>query len=220
VAEAEAALAQANASLAASQTLANRSVVRAAFDGIVAKRFHNPGDLVEASSGDPVLRVIDPARLEVVASVPLADAPRITIGAPARLSGTPLSASESALHVLSRPAAVDPGTATVPVRLGFAGETNLPAGAPVAVDIQAEQHDAALLVPAAAIVREGDETAVFVASGGKAERRPVEIGLSEGAQDEVVSGLHEGEMVIVDGQAGLPDGAAISVGGAEEGAAR
>jgi RND family efflux transporter MFP subunit len=220
VAEAEAALAQANASLAASQTLASRSVVRAAFDGIVAKRFHNPGDLVEASSGDPVLRVIDPARLEVIASVPLADAPRITIGAPASLSGTPLSASDSALHVLSRPAAVDPGTATVPVRLGFTGQTNLPAGAPVAVDIQAEQHDEALLVPAAAIVREGDETAVFVASDGKAERRPVEIGLSEGAQDEVVSGLHEGEMVIVDGQAGLPDGAAISVAGAEEGAGK
>jgi RND family efflux transporter MFP subunit len=219
-AEAEAALAQANASLAAAQVMADRSTVRATFDGIVAKRFHNPGDLVDASSGDPVLRVIDPDRLEVVASVPLADAPRIQVGAPAALSGVPLAASDTSLKVVSRPAAVEPGTATVPVRLGFSGSTNLPAGAPVAVDIQAELHEDAVLVPAAAIVREGDETAVFVANDGKAERRPVEIGLSQGDQDEVVSGLHEGEMVIVDGQAGLPDGAAISVAGAAEDAGK
>ena len=41
-----------------------RATVRATFDGVVAKRMHNPGDLVEATSGDPVLRIIDPRRLE------------------------------------------------------------------------------------------------------------------------------------------------------------
>src|SRR5207344_683489 len=111
-------------------TVAARSVVRATFDGLVAKRLHNPGDLVDAAASDPVLRVIDPRRLEVVASVPLADAARVMEGAVARLTGLAPGAPPVALKTLSRPMAVDPGTATVPVRLAFTGPANLPTGAP------------------------------------------------------------------------------------------
>ena len=60
--------------------------VRATFDGLVAKRSHNPGDLVEPGAADPVLRVIDPHRLEVAASVPFADVPANSPGAVARVS--------------------------------------------------------------------------------------------------------------------------------------
>ena len=117
---------------------------------------------------------------------------------------------------ISRPAAVDAGTATVPVRLAFAGPTNYPSGTPVQLDIEAEQHANVVLIPAPALVREGEETAVFVAKGEKAERRMVAIGLTDGMDVEIVSGVKEGEMVIVDGQAGLPDGAKITREAAEE----
>jgi RND family efflux transporter MFP subunit len=197
--------------LAASEALAGRAIVRATFDGVVARRLHNPGDLVEATVGDPVLRVIDPRRLEVVASVPIADASRVEVGAPARLASAPGNASTVNLKVVSGPAAVEIGTATIPVRLGFVGQADLPAGTPVQVDIDAEQHRNAVLVPAVAIVREGEETAVFVASGGKAQRRAVQIGIADGTHVEIVSGVKAGEMVIVDGQAGLPDDAAITI---------
>jgi RND family efflux transporter MFP subunit len=211
IADAEAGVAQAEASRAAANTTAARSVVRATFDGIIAKRFHNPGDLVDAAAGDPVLRVIDPRRLEVVASVPLGDSSRVVIGAPAHLAAVPAGSPEIGLKVISRPAAVDPGTATIPVRLAFNGPTNFSAGTPVQVDIEAEQHTSVVLIPAPALVREGEETAVFVAAGNKAQRRAVEIGLTDGVHIEIVSGVKAGEMVIVDGQAGLPDGAAITL---------
>jgi RND family efflux transporter MFP subunit len=211
VADAEAAVAQARASLGAAETVAARATVRATFDGIVAKRQHNPGDLVEATASDPVLRVIDPRRLEVVASVPLADVTRIELGAPAHLVETPADAREIKLKVLSRPAAVETGTATIPVRVGFSAPPNLPAGTPVQVEIEAEHHKGVVLIPAVAVVREGDETGVFIATGGKAERRPVTLGLNDGTRVEIVSGVKADEQVIVDGQAGLPDGAAISV---------
>jgi RND family efflux transporter MFP subunit len=210
VADAEASVEQARASLAAASATAARSVVRATFAGIVAKRYHNPGDVVEAVAGDPVLRVIDPRRLEAVASVPLSDSPRIVIGAPARLAAVPTGGPAVGLKVVSRPAAVDPGTATVPIRLGFNTPTSFPAGTPVQLDIDAEEHANVVLIPAQALVREGEETAVFVAEGEKAQRRPVEIGLSDGMHIEIVKGVKAGEMVIVDGQAGLPDGATIT----------
>jgi RND family efflux transporter MFP subunit len=210
VAEAEAAIAEARSSLVAAQAAAARATVRATFDGIVARRQHNPGDLVEASAGDPVLRVIDPNRLEIVAAVPLADASRIEMSAPARLVGAGGSSEELGLKVLSRPAAVEPGTATVPVRIGPASQTKLPAGSPVRLDIAAEEHNDVVLIPSEAIVREGEQTAVFVSDGQKAHRRAVEIGLTDGTHVEIVSGVKSGDAVIVDGQAGLPDGAPIA----------
>jgi membrane fusion protein, multidrug efflux system len=211
VSEAEAALAQARASLVAAQAVAGRATVRATFDGVVAQRLHNPGDLVEATASDHVLRVIDPRRLEVVASVPLADASRVVVGALARLVDAPASDREVALKVLTRPVSVEAGTATVPVRLALGAEANLPDGTPVQVDIEAEQHTNVVLIPTVAIVREGDATAVFVVMGEKAQRRPVQIGLANGMQVEIVTGVTAGEMVIIDGQAGLPDDAAVTV---------
>ena len=209
--EAEATLSQARASLGAAQTVAGRSIVRATFDGIVSKRLHNPGDVVEAASSDPVLRVIDPRRLEVVAAVPLADASRVEVGASGLLVSAPATSPEVHLKVVSRPAEVEAGTATIPVRLGFVVPSNFAAGTPVEVNIEAEQHRGAVLVPAVAIVREGEETAIFAAAGNKAQRRHVQIGLTDGVHAEILSGIKAGEMVIVDGQAGLPDGAAIAV---------
>ena len=209
LADATAALAQAEAARAAATMSAERQVVRAAFDGVIAKRFHNPGDLVEAAASDPVLRVIDPRRLEVVASVPLSDAPRIVIGAAARLVPAAPGGPAAALKVVSRPAQVDAGTATIPVRLAFASPAGYPVGAPVEADIDAERHANAVLIPSPALVREGEETAVFVANGDKAERRAVQIGLADGRHIEITSGVKAGDNVIVDGQAGLPDGATI-----------
>jgi membrane fusion protein, multidrug efflux system len=82
----------------------------------------------------------------------------------------------------------------------------------VQVEIDAEKRVNVVLVPLAALVREGEDTAVFVATGDKAERRAVTLGVSDGTHVEIVSGLAAGDRVIVHGQAGLPDGAAISIG--------
>lgn len=209
VADAQAALSQAQAGRNSSQTLASRQTVIATFDGVIAKRFHNPGDFVDASASNPVLRVIDPARLQVDASVPISDLSRIVIGASGRLL-TPTGEPPLPLKVASRPAAVEPGTAAAPVRLTFVARHSLAVGTPVEVEIDAEEHTNVVLVPAEAIVREGEETAVFVAAGDKAERRAVVVGIVDAQHAEIREGVKAGEQVIVHGQAGLPDWAAIT----------
>ncbi len=208
--DAQADLTGAEAALTAADVVAARATVVAAFDGIVAKRFHNPGDLVDATVTDPVLRIVDPRRLEVTASIPIADVQRTTIGATARLTGA-ASDSQPTLRVASRPAVVEPGTAAVPVRLTFVTPAALAVGTPVQLDIDAEEHTGVVLVPVSAVVREGAEIAVFVVANDKAERRAVTVGLSDDAHVEVRSGLKSGEQVITTGQAGLPDGAVIRI---------
>jgi RND family efflux transporter MFP subunit len=215
VADAEADLAGAQAAATAAETVAARSTVRATFDGIVSKRSHNPGDLVEASASDAVLRVVDPRRLEVAASVPVGDAGRVRVGAPAHLAGGNGGPTPS-LRVASHPTAVEQGTATVPVRLAFSTPPNYAVGTPVQVAIDAETHMGVVLVPAVAIVHEGDERAVFVLMGDPgssrtAQRRDVMTGLETADQVEIVSGVRAGEMVLTSGQNGLPDGAKVTL---------
>jgi membrane fusion protein, multidrug efflux system len=81
----------------------------------------------------------------------------------------------------------------------------------VQVEIVTEQRPNVLAVPADAIVREGDAAFVFVAGAdNKAHKRQVTLGLATPRDAQIVSGLQAGDKVIVQGQQGLPDGAAIT----------
>jgi membrane fusion protein, multidrug efflux system len=211
LAEARAALAQADSASRNAGLLASRTVVRARFAGVIARRAHNPGDMVEASASDVILRVIDPSRLQVVASVAIADVRRVEIGRPVRIF-VPGSDAPEMGKVLTRPAAVDPAGVTADVRVSFAGAARLPAGTPVRVEIIAEQRPNALAVPAQALLHEDEDTFVMVAGADhKAHKRKVELGLTTPTEAEITSGLKAGDAVVVQGQQGLPDGAAITL---------
>lgn len=211
LAEAEAALAQASAAASAADALAERATVRAPFAGIVARRLHNPGDLVEPSASDPILRLIDPVHLQLVAAVPLADLARIARGHVARVFVTGSGETERAV-VASLPAAVDAASATAEVRLTFAAPTQLTAGSPVQLEILAEERADVLSVPADALIRDGGTTkVVVVGADGKAHRRDIVPGLDGGGDVEVRSGLAVGDQIIIRGQEALPDGATVTV---------
>lgn len=209
--EANAALAQARSASGAANTLAGRTVVRARFNGVVAKRLHNPGDLVEPGPGDPILRVIDPSRLEVWAAVPVSALAHVAAGAPARIvlpGGEPLNAS-----VVARPASVDAGSVTAAVRLRPSSPTTLTTGMAVQVEILGPEHPGVVIVPPAAVVRDGGATVVMtVGSDGKAHRKDVDVGIVTPDAAEIRKGITAGERVIVRGQNGLPDGAAVTIG--------
>jgi RND family efflux transporter MFP subunit len=211
LAEAQAALKEAQAGRAASATLSGRAIVRAPFSGVIARRTKNPGDLVDPAAPEPLLRLVDPGRLEVHASIPIADVPRVVPGAPARVTISTVGQPET-LKVISRPAAVEPGTAAAPVRLAFVSPTKMAVGTPVQVSIEAESHTNVVLVPVSAIMREGEAIAVMVVGAdNKAHRQTVTLGISDGERTEVASGIKAGDRVIISGQNGLPDGAPVTV---------
>jgi RND family efflux transporter MFP subunit len=209
VATAQAELARAEAARTAAEASVGRTILRAPFAGIVAQRFHSPGDVVQGVATDPIVRVVDPARLEVIAAIPAADAPHVLPGAPARLTA-PDSPMPLRLTVASRPTA-PPGGGDLVVRLLFAEPTTIAVDTRADIEIDGEEHVNAVLVPADAIVREGNDTVAFVAVGDKVERRRVTTGLAGVDSVEIASGVSAGDLVITRGQAGLHDGERISV---------
>jgi RND family efflux transporter MFP subunit len=213
--DAEASLGESKTARSSAADLATRAVLRAPFDGVVAERAHNPGDLVEPGS-DSILRLIDPARLQVEVPVPLDQLGGIAVGNTARVRGPgDAVAGAKAAKVIARPPAVDPTTSSASVRLAFTGGTSLPAGTPVQVEVAGEEHKDAVLVPTAAVVQEGPESFVYtVDSQNKAHRAPVHLGIVSGADTEILSGVAAGTPVVVQGQNGLPDGATVSTSSA------
>ena len=209
--EARAALAQAQAASQSAAVVESRAIVRARFDGVVAKRNHNPGDMVEASASEVILRVIDPSRLQVVAAVPIPELRRVEVGKRVRVL-VPGSTEADEGRVVSRPAAVDPTGVSADVRIAFDSGTKLAAGTPVRVEIAAEERRNALAVPIEALIHEDDDTFVMVAGDDKkAHKRKVEVGLTTPTTAELVGGVKAGEQVIVQGQQGLPDAADIVI---------
>ena len=109
----------------------------------------------------------------------------------------------------------DRRTSTRPVRFTIQGELprSLSAnGARIDMQIPIRQADASLLVPQDAIIPVPGGHVVFVFDDGKAARQVVRLGGTVNDMVIVTSGLAAGERVIVKGNEGLSDGAAVKEG--------
>jgi RND family efflux transporter MFP subunit len=88
--EQSAALASASVRLEAAQLALERTVIRSDRDGIVLRRYVEPGQKRMAGMDDPhsavVASVYDPAHLQVRVDVPIAEAGRTFLGQPARIT--------------------------------------------------------------------------------------------------------------------------------------
>ena len=119
-------------------------------------------------------------------------------------------------HVITVIPTADRQKATVKVRIAFDVKDPriLPdMGVKVAfIDRgNAPAQQRAVVVPKAAIRHDGDQDIVFVAKGSRAERRAVKVADTEGDDVKLLSGVSEGERVIVEGPAELNDGQKVNV---------
>jgi HlyD family secretion protein len=170
--------------------------------------------------GELLLEVGDLQRLEVWTDVLSRDAIRIRPGARVRLEQW-REAGPVLEGVVSR---VDPRGFTEVSALGVeeqrvrvvteirspeADREGLGSGYRILSRFVVWEEDDVLQVPTGALFRDGDEWAVFVIEGGRAMRRTVSLGQRAGLAAQVLSGLEEGERVIVHPASGLKDGARV-----------
>lgn len=182
------------------------TTLRAAFDGVVARRLVHPGDL--ASPGQPLLEIEGTADLELEASVPESAAAALVAGAKFDVSAGGQTFPATLREVSST---ADAATRTIGVKLA------VPAGAPVRsgqfvrVLIPGDTRPA-VLVPAAAVALLGQMERVFVVpESGPVQLRLVRTGARRGAQVEVLAGLAARERVVIAPPADLRDGQPVEV---------
>jgi membrane fusion protein, multidrug efflux system len=214
---AEARLAMARASLAANETMLRYGKITAPFNGIVTMRYVDTGAFVPAAtaSGNPaaaaIVTVMDYSTIRARVGVPETEAARIRVGQPVVLTTDSLPGKTFRGKVSRHSGALDEDTRSLLVEADFPNEDLvLRPGMYAIIKIGVEHHTNALLVPAAALVREKAAGFLFTFADGKATKVPVKYGFNDGANVEILEGIAENARVIIPGKATLTTGQAVT----------
>lgn len=190
LARAEAGLSTARASRNELEAVGSYADIKAPFAGLVTRRFVDPGAF--AAPGAPLVELQDPSRLRVSVAVPAAVAGSLRKGMTleARVEGA------SARAIVEGVVPSGAGTVYTLNALIDNRDGKLLAGSSATLAVPTGSRSA-ILVPRAAIVREGDLVGLRVKQGGAAELRWVRLGVETGEAVEVLSGLKAGDEVLL-----------------------
>ena len=208
-------MAQATASHAGPRASTEAVTILAPVDGVVLRRLRESEGLVAA--GEPLLEVGDPSRLEIVADYLSSDAVRIHPGQPARLAqwggGEPLVGRvrrvEPSGFTKVSALGVEEQRVNIVIDLDDRTATGLGDGYRVESNVVVWQSDDVLKVPSSCLFRAGDAWAVFTVDGGRAHLTPIEVGAQGGVEAQVLSGLGEGQQVVVHPSDAVTDGVRV-----------
>jgi len=189
-------------------------------DGVVLKRLRESESVVAA--GEPLLEIGNPAAdLEIVSDLLSTDAVRVKPGAKVRveqwggdrvLTATVRRVEPSGFTKIS---ALGVEEQRVNVLMGFDDSTEawqaLGDGYRVEVRIVIWEAASVVKVPTSALVRQGDQWAVFVVDGGRIRRAMVAVGQRNADEAEIQSGLDAGVPVIVHPSDRVVEGALVEV---------
>lgn len=218
--ESRASLQVAEAQVALAQARLVRMRIVAPFDGTVGIRTVNLGDYVK--DGADLVNLEDTSTLYVDFRMPERYQGQLAVGQAVKVQIDALPGRDFTAKVQALDPLVDANGRSVLVRAAMvpaAGATLRP-GMFARVTTVFSVNDAALVVPEEAIVPQGNRQLVFkLASEGEGEaaktvvrRTEVQLGARRGSQVQIVSGLSEGDTVVVAGQQRLQrDGMAVRV---------
>ncbi len=209
-------LAQSRAALDQAEELLSKTRIRSPIDGVVIQVDIKVGETVIAGTtnipGSTMMVIADPSETLTEVQVDEADIAQVREGQSADIFAaaypdTPLSGTIQSIASVARKS---PGQASlsflVKILLDKQDTMKIRPGMSVRADIYTQTSEETLAVPVQAVLFDDDidedkegkkeQTYVFVMEDGKAVRKDVETGISSDSDQEITSGLEEGEIVI------------------------
>jgi RND family efflux transporter MFP subunit len=200
-------LAAAQAKLAHDKALFDYSRITAPFAGVVTQRYANLGTLMQSGtssstqalplvklSQDDLFRLVIPVPEGYVRFIRIGDAVSLNQTFPGKVARFSVDVREDTRTMHTEVDVPNPKRVLVP---GLYAEATL----------TLERNEQALSVPLQAVSHQADKVSVFVVgSDGSIVIRPVTLGIQTANDAEVLSGLKEGEQVVVSDRSGLKAG--------------
>ena len=182
--------------------------IRAPIAGVVSSRDVKIGQHV--SINDATFKITDTSNLVAYLQIPQNELAKFS-------AGNQASVNVDAMPEVSFVASIARISPTIDVRNGTFRATAyidnedglLAPGMFGRFDIAYDEHVDALIIPVAALVKEDNETVVYVVEDGAATRRAIRTGIRSGDSIEVLGGLDEHEQIVVTGQSSLRDGSRV-----------
>jgi RND family efflux transporter MFP subunit len=225
IAKADLGVAEANSALAANQidlaaatverikTLIAYSQIVAPFDGVVARRLVNRGDLVQAPTATHTTPLFTMQRIDTIrvfCDVPENDVPHLHIGDPAVVKPSGFDGKPFIGKVTRFSLRLDPETRNMRTEIDLSNPNErLYPGMYAAVSLKMNRRPDALTVPAAAVGSDGDGNFVETITNNRIARLAIKTGLTDNGRIEVTAGLSEETPVVTTMKTAPPPGTAV-----------
>jgi RND family efflux transporter MFP subunit len=223
IAKADLGVAEANRDLAANQvdvatatvekikTLLAYTQIVAPFDGVVARRQVNRGDLVQAAtatrttpSAGSLFTVQRIDTIRVFCDVPENDVPRLHVGDPAIVKPSGFDGKAFMGNVTRFSLRLDPETRNMRTEIDLPNpEERLYPGTYAEVSLEMNRRPNVLTVPAAAVGSDEGGSFVYTVTDGRIARLAIKTGLTDNDRIEVATGVSE-ETPVVASSKGVP----------------
>src|SRR6267142_1633669 len=211
-------LAVAKGNLQYTESMLKYARVTAPFDGIITKRYVDPGAYIPvpnaASTPEAaaIVNLTDFKTLRMQVAVPETEQTHIEIGQPIRWTTDDLPGEHFDGTVTRAYWALDKATKTMLTETQMTNPgMKLRPGMLVNARIGLQKKNDALLVPSEAVVREKTNSFIFILSDGKIKKVPVEAGFNDGRNVEIVAGVKPEDLAIMPGKQALRDGQSVKV---------
>jgi RND family efflux transporter MFP subunit len=209
---AAAVIAAAKADVDKFQTMVSYTQITAPFDGVVTHRYADPGTLIQGgtSSGGqalPLVRVSDNYRLRLDFPVTVDYVKDVQLGDPVEVR-VDSSNGKTFTGTISRfTHDVDEDTRTMTTEIEVPNPNlELMPGMYATVVLKVEKHLQALAVPIEAVVGDKTPTVYVVNHDNQIEESAIKLGLETADKYEILSGLHEGDLVVMGNRSGFQTG--------------
>jgi len=217
-------IAQSQYQAAAADAVVKRdySAIRAPFDGVIAKKSAEVGEIV--MPGREVATIVNPDKIYVLATIDEVEVGRLKVGQPVEItvdafSGEKFEGSIRRISPIVSGGKLETRTADVWVYFNKK-DARLKPGMSSDIEILITTLQDVLSVPSQAVLEREGKKQVYVATGSAlksgakatAKLKPVEIGITNWSYTEVTKGLASGEFVITTPEAtGLKDEAKVII---------
>ena len=188
--------------------------VRAPFDGLLGLRQVSVGALVRP--GDVITTLDDLSTIKVDFNIAEVHLPSVAIGQNIRATSIAYPDETFEGKIVSIGSRVNPATRAIQIRANINNQDfKLRPGMLLQINLQKKMLTT-LTLPEASLVPVEDKHFVFVVNDEMVTRKQVSIGLRKPGKVQIVSGLKEGEMVVIEGALKLRDGSKVKLLNADE----
>ena len=208
-------LAQAQAKRQHDQVLFDYSKIIAPFSGVVTQRYANQGALMQAGTNSstqaiPLVKLSEDDKFRLVIPVPESYVRYVHVGDPVNVQVPSLNRTfPGKVTRFSVDVKEDTRTMHTEVDVENPNHVLIP-GLYAEATMTLDNKNDALTIPLQAVDHAGDQTSVYVVDPSqKIEVRRVALGIQTATDAEVLSGLREGDMVIVSDHSGLKAGQTV-----------
>ena len=178
-----------------------KAVIVAPFDGVVASISIIEGQEISGTAlATPAITVVDTSKIEMSGFIDELDIAMVRVGQEAivSLDALPDEEVKGSVTFISPVGTVRAGIVSYATTITLENPSaELKDGMSATAEVIIERHDDVLLIPNRVIQGSLQNPTVVVLVDGQQEERQITLGLSDGINTEVLSGLEEGEKVVV-----------------------